>query len=348
MSQPMWSTLPAWPQHPRPGGLPPQFVGQHPPMLPTHYTFPPQPPQHPPPPPPGCPTTPHRYYTTAPKSPSGISPSQTTSPAGRGHIIRSCEIPPVDTWKPDSEFHDTGKVNGLDFPLNGNSVQQVHPVYKDIEGMDPLQVPLWKFLYQGLHNNWLRRICETYMSSLLTTLGPRSLRLNLSANFDLAILTSIASRPTDLAIKGPTSSRRKPLSRWRKTLPSRFNLGFPQQRQLTPLANRESWNWRPNSPRSRPPKGYFFPSDPQGTSNTAGMTPIQQALHGRSPSTSTFDQSSLLVVPGTVKENRPASLTDTSYKKWLRHLELPQPKAYTLEKNIQKVLQWWQNMLLQR
>ena len=101
--------------------------------------------------------------------------------------------------------------------------------------MDPLQVPIWKFLYQGLHNNWLRSISETYMPSLLTTLGPRSLRLNLSANFDLAILTSIASRPTDLAIKGPTSSRRKPLSRWRKTLPSRFNLGFPQQRQLTPL-----------------------------------------------------------------------------------------------------------------
>ena len=30
--------------------------------------------------------------------------------------------------------------------------------YKDIEGMDPLQVPLWKFLYQGLHNTWLRRV----------------------------------------------------------------------------------------------------------------------------------------------------------------------------------------------
>ena len=30
--------------------------------------------------------------------------------------------------------------------------------YKDIEGMDPFQVPLWKFLYQGLNNNWLGRI----------------------------------------------------------------------------------------------------------------------------------------------------------------------------------------------
>ena len=30
--------------------------------------------------------------------------------------------------------------------------------YKDIEGMDTFQVPLWKFLYQGLNNNWLGRI----------------------------------------------------------------------------------------------------------------------------------------------------------------------------------------------
>ena len=32
--------------------------------------------------------------------------------------------------------------------------------------MDPLQVPLWKFLYQGLHNTWLRRIAygrETFV-----------------------------------------------------------------------------------------------------------------------------------------------------------------------------------------
>ena len=51
------------------------------------YTVPPQPPQHPPPPPPGCPTISHRYYTTTPRSPSRISPSQTASPAGRGYTL---------------------------------------------------------------------------------------------------------------------------------------------------------------------------------------------------------------------------------------------------------------------
>lgn len=89
------------------------------------------------------------------------------------------------------------------------------------------------------------------------------------------------------------------------------------------------------------------PADPPGTSDAAGMPPIQQALHGRSPSTSTFDSSSLLVTLVTVnpwlEQNQPTSLTDTNYKKWLKELKLPQPKADTLEKNLQKVMPLWQN-----
>ena len=79
------------------------------------YAFPPQLPLHPPPPPPSCPSTPHRFCTTRPKSPSGLTRPQTTSPVNRGYTIRPCEIPPIDTWKPASEFHDAAKVNGLDF-----------------------------------------------------------------------------------------------------------------------------------------------------------------------------------------------------------------------------------------
>ena len=74
------------------------------------------------------------------------------------------EIPPVDQWKPDVDFHDSNKINGLDFPSRIR--QSRFSSYKDIEGMDPLQVPLWKFLYQGLHNTWLRRVAygrETFV-----------------------------------------------------------------------------------------------------------------------------------------------------------------------------------------
>ena len=64
----------------------------------------------------------------------------------------------MTSWKPDVDvdFHDTLKVNGLDFPSTIRSSK--FSQYKDIEGMDPVQVPLWKFLCQGLNNNWLRRI----------------------------------------------------------------------------------------------------------------------------------------------------------------------------------------------
>lgn len=37
--------------------------------------------------------------------------------------------------------------------------------------MDPLQVPLWRFLYQGLQDTWLLRIaygCETFVLPLTT------------------------------------------------------------------------------------------------------------------------------------------------------------------------------------
>ena len=55
-------------------------------------------------------------------------------------------------------FHDTGKANGIDFPSTVRSSK--FSQFKDIEGMDPLQIPLWKFLYQGLNNTWLRRIAH--------------------------------------------------------------------------------------------------------------------------------------------------------------------------------------------
>ena len=42
-------------------------------------------------------------------------------------------------------------------------------------------------------------------------------------------------------------------------------------------------------------------------------------------------------------DNQPTSLSDTQYKKWLKDLKLPQPKQDILEKNLEKVNEWWQN-----
>ena len=93
-------------------------------------------------------------------------------------------------WKPDADFHDTGKANGIDFPSH-RPLQQISQ-FKDIEGMDPLQIPLWKFLYQGLNNTWLRRMLtdETSTSCPSTTSGrpsssPELVQQLKSRNLDL-------------------------------------------------------------------------------------------------------------------------------------------------------------------
>ena len=87
-SRPKWTNPSLWttPQHQT--GFQPYNHGPQQSMLTTQYSFPPQPPLHPPPPPPSCPSTPHRFCTTTPKSPSGLTPPQTTSPVSRGYTIR--------------------------------------------------------------------------------------------------------------------------------------------------------------------------------------------------------------------------------------------------------------------
>ena len=67
--------------------------------------------------------------------------------------------------------------------------------------MDPLQVPLWKFLYQGIHNTWLRRIAygrETFVipfDNIGTTVFIAELVAQLrSRNVDLDKLATYKSR----------------------------------------------------------------------------------------------------------------------------------------------------------
>ena len=75
-------------------------------------------------------------------------------------------------------------------------------------------------------------------------------------------------------------------------------------------------------------------------------TPIGRALQGQPSASTSFDPSSLLVSPGSVNQwlvdNQPSSLTEAQYKKWLKDLKLPQHKQDVLEKQLEKVSEWWQ------
>ena len=166
---------------------------------PPMSSFPPTPPILPHGPHEHNPFTPQRCCTTTPKSPPSATPPTGISPSRQGYTCRPCEIPPVDAWKPDVDYHDSNKVNGLDFPARIR--QSKFASFKDIEGMDPLQVPLWKFLYQGLQNTWLRRIAygrETFVlpfDNISTTVFIAELVSQLRArNIDLDKLAAYKSR----------------------------------------------------------------------------------------------------------------------------------------------------------
>ena len=97
-------------------------------------------------------------YTTTPKSSAGASPPLAKFQANGGYKLRAIEIPPVDDWTPDVDYHDATKVSGMDFPMTIRSSRFAD--LRDVTGMDPLQVPLWKLLYQGLHSTWLRKLAH--------------------------------------------------------------------------------------------------------------------------------------------------------------------------------------------
>ena len=50
-------------------------------------------------------------------------------------------------------------------------------------------------------------------------------------------------------------------------------------------------------------------------------------------------------MPGTpnpwLEANPISSLPELAYKKWLKDLQLPQPKKDALERNIAKAMEWW-------
>jgi hypothetical protein len=63
-----------------------------------------------------------------------------SSAINEGYTCRPIEIPPVDQWKPDVDFHDSNKINGLDFPsrirqsrFSSCRKRNIWPVMRNIE-----------------------------------------------------------------------------------------------------------------------------------------------------------------------------------------------------------------------
>ena len=288
--------------------------------------------------------TPPRPTLTPRSPPSSSSPPGSTS-VQHGYVGRPIDIPPVDQWKPDVDFHDTNKVNGLDFPSKIR--QSRFTSYKDIEGMDPLQVPLWKFLYQGIHNTWLRRIAygrETFVipfDNIGTTVFIAELVAQLrSRNVDLDKLATYKSRSAGQFVnqKEATQNMAKEVAQLLQSwLPSHPPADHASQQRILEL---EAELAKMKSDNANPPPNTSEPSHP-------ATSPIGRALQGQASASTSFDPATLLVSPGSVNPwlvaNQPSSLTETQYKKWLKDLKLPQHQMDTLQKQMEKIKEWWQN-----
>ena len=259
--------------------------------------FPPVPPSFP------QPTQDHNVHTPQRHTVAPRSPPSSTSPTGNlsvqhGYIGRPIDIPPVEQWKPDVDFHDTTKVNGLDFPSKIR--QSRFSSYKDIEGMDPLQVPLWKFLYQGIHNTWLRRIAygrETFVipfDNIGTTVFIAELVAQLrSRNVDLDKLATYKSRSSGQFVnqKEATQTMAKEVAQLLQSwLPSHPPADHASQQRILELeaeiAKMKSDNTtsQPNAPET----------------STPASSPIARALQGQASASTSFDPAALLVSPGSV------------------------------------------------
>ena len=269
----------------------------NPPLASTSHQFPPAPP-----------TTRHPMFDPSAHTPprptwTPRSPPSSASPSGHnsvqhGYVGRPIDIPPVEQWKPDVEFHDTNKVNGLDFPSKIR--QSRFSSYKDIEGMDPLQVPLWKFLYQGVHNTWLRRIAygrETFVipfDNIGTTVFIAELVSQLrSRNVDLDKLATYKSRSAGHCVnqKEATQNMAKEIAQLLQSwLPSHPPADQASQQRILELEaeiakmKSESANSSPSTSTPTPPS----------------TSPIGRALQGQTAASATFDPAALLVSPGSV------------------------------------------------
>ena len=306
--------------------------------------FPPTPPTFSQQPPNSANFAPQRHPFT-PRSPRPMSSPGGSSAVNEGYTCRPIEIPPVDQWKPDVDFHDSNKINGLDFPSRIR--QSRFSSYKDIEGMDPLQVPLWKFLYQGLHNTWLRSVAygrETFVlpfDNIGTTVFVAELVSQLrTRNVDLDKLATFRSRSAGQCVnqKEATQNMAKEVAQLLQSwLPAQPSADVASQQCILELEAELA--------KMKSDAGTSPSTAPEGS--TPATTPIGRALQGQPAASTSFDPSSLLISPGSVNswlvDNQPSSLTETQYKKWLKDLKLPQPKQDTLEKHLEKVKEWWQN-----
>ena len=253
-------------------------------------------------------------------------------------------------WKQDEENYDNQKkVNGLTLP--GTIRTSSRTQLKDIEGCDPLTVPLSKLPYQGSENFWLRKLA-TGREVYVATMGEVN-----HVVFVSEILSQIRSRGLDLdrlaqhkALQdGHTLEKREAIQYITKLLVDQMQRWGPttqpdtgSQHKIAELqAKIAALEATANQAQIQNPPAQ----DGSSASNPNRVqSPIEAAFQGQRPVA--FDPAQLLVTPGSTNQwlenNIPESFSESKYKSWFKNLKLDNATRQAIERNIVAVDNWWQ------
>ena len=122
------------------------------------------------PPPPSIPASQATICSPTQLCPATPSPSQSNSRSPLGPLPRSNAQPHTSTephvygfdlnehWQAGNDHHHNHKINGLTFSRTIRSAAFTQKL--DIEGCDPLALPLAALLYQQANNHWLRKVAQ--------------------------------------------------------------------------------------------------------------------------------------------------------------------------------------------
>ena len=307
---------------------------------------------------PGNPRPPHHGQGTPPfqrptqvHTPSGSTPRTPATP-GKTQLGRISNIPLGQHWKPDEEHYDIQKLNGLTLPrtIRASSWTQL----KDIEGCDPLTVPLSKLLYHGSENFWLRKLA-TGREVYVATMGEVS-----QVVFVSEILSQLRGRGIDLdklaqhkALQdGHALEKKEAIQHLAKIVGDQLQRWYPtiqadtsSQHKIAELeAKIATLQAAANQPPASSPQAQAPAPEGQATPSRI-QSSLEAAFQGQRPTA--FDPAQLLVSPGSnnqwLENNMLESFSDSKYKAWFKNLKLDNATRQTIERNMVAVDNWWQN-----
>ena len=233
-------------------------------------------------------------------------------------------------WQANKDHYDNQKVNGLTLPRTIRSSAFTQKL--DIEGCDPLALPLAALLYQQAHNHWLRKLAhgrEMYliptgdiaavvsMTELLTQLRNRGV--------DLDRVAMVRARQDGKTMDKTSNTKyvAQVIAQQMQGLPPIPSTDPDSQHELTQLPQQLAELHQ--SIGDEPAEGPSSPCTGQ-QSSTSQMSPIHLQGAAAPPAPASFDPASLLTIPGQsnswLTSNLPKGFANRTYSNWVTQLGL--------------------------